>query len=302
MNATATNVGFPRRRLRTSVFTAALTLVTAVGCWEEVRYNPSQEPIQQPSEPVVLHDETPSEQLPSVAPSVAPSAAQLFAEEPNDEEDPLWDGLESVKAAPTPAEPAPPAEIDWPEVEQETTAIPTPADPRTALAAWRMASKWSLAVGVYGKGWQADRYGDMWQQADYAAQLLKVQLPPLPENVAADELLSTATNLLLEEAGPQLAEAVGAEHSAGHRALCNLAIKTHALLLTYTPTGTPTGSELESLVAAIRQSAEDSPLPERLWRPFLESLDAGADFQDVKRAIFELHKRATAYLGDLISP
>ncbi len=287
------------------MFAAALTLVTAVGCWEEVRYNPSQEPIQQPSEPVVLHDETPREQLapapniaPSVAPSVAPSAAQLFAEEPNDEEDPLGDGLGSVKVASTPAEPTHPASIDLPDVEHETAAIPTPADPRTALAAWRMASKWSLAVGVYGKGWQADRYGDMWQQADYAAQLLKVQLPPLPENVAADELLSTATTLLLEEAGPQLAEAVGAKHSAGHRALCNLAIKTHALLLIYTPTG----SELESLVAAIRQSAEDSPLPERLWRPFLESLDAGADFQDVKRAIFELHKRATAYLGDLISP
>ncbi len=277
------------------MFVAALTLVTAVGCWEEVRYNPSQEPIQQPSEPVVLHDETPREQL-APAPSVAPSAAQLFAEEPNDEEDPLRDGLGSEEA--TPAEPAPTAIIDLPDVEHETAAIPTPADPRTALAAWRMASKWSLAVGVYGKGWQADRYGDMWQQADYAAQLLKVQLPPLPENVAADELLSTATTLLLEEAGPQLAEAVGAEHSAGHRALCNLAIKTHALLLIYTPTG----SELESLVTAIRQSAEDSPLPERLWRPFLESLDAGADFQDVKRAIFELHNRATAYLGDLISP
>ncbi len=297
MNATATNVGFPRRRLQTSVFATALTLVTTVGCWEEVRYNPSQEPIQQPSEPVVLPDETPREQL-APAPSVAPSAAQLFAEEPNDEEDPLRDGSETVKAAPTPAEPAPLARIDSPDVEHETAAIPTPADPRTALAAWRMASKWSLAVGVYGKGWQADRYGDMWQQADYAAQLLKVQLPPLPENVAADELLSTATSLLLEEAGPQLAEAVGAEHSAGHRALCNLAIKTHALLLIYTPTD----SELESLVAAIRQSAEDSPLPERLWRPFLESLDAGADFQEVKQAIFELHKRATAYLGDLISP
>lgn len=288
------------------MFAAMLALMTAVGCWQEIRYEPTQEANESPSRPVVAQDETSTEQT---APE--PSAEQLFVEETPvtppeetpDEEDPLWDSQGSEAAAPTPAEPAPSADLDWldeqPEEElPEVVAIPTPADPRTALAAWRMASKWSLAVGVYGKGWPADRYGEMWQQADFAAQLLRVELPPLPENVSADELLSEATTLLLEESGPQLAEAVGVEHSAGHRALCDLAIKTHALLLIYTPNG----EHLEPLVTAIRQAAEDSPLPERLWEPIVQTIDAGDDFPDVKRAVFELHDQATDYLGDLVSP
>jgi hypothetical protein len=175
---------------------------------------------------------------------------------------------------------------------------PTPADPRTALAAWRMASKWSLAAGGFGNGRPSDHYADVWQQAEFAAQLLRVPLPALPEDVATEELLSAATNFLLEVSGPQLAEAVGVEHSAAHRALCDLAIKTHALLLIYTPHG----SKQEPLIAAIRQAAEASPLPEQLWKPVLDSFDAGADFQEVKRAIFELHAQATQYLGDLVAP
>jgi hypothetical protein len=307
MNTQATHIGFPRARSRISAFAAALALMTSVGCWQEIRYDPSQDPSEPPARPVVLSDETPTEQ-----PAAAPSAEQLFADKPveekPDQEEPLWDGMVSETASATSTEPAPPAELDWPdespeeespEVEQpEIAAVPTPADPRTALAAWRMASKWSLAVGVFGKGWPADRYVDMWQQAEFAAQLLQVPLPALPENVAINEQLSAATTLLLEESGPQLAEAVGVEHSATHRALCDLAIKTHALLLIYTPNG----GEQKPLVAAIRQAAEDSPLPERMWKPVVDSLDAGADFQEAKRAIFELHNQAAKYLGDLVAP
>jgi hypothetical protein len=322
MNAQATHIGFPCARSRISAFAAALALITSVGCWQEIRYDPSQEPSEPPARPVGLSDETPTEQ-----PAAAPSAKQLFAGEPGeekpDQEQPLWDGMESETASVTSTEPAPPAVLDWPdespeeespeeespveespveespeEEQPEIAAVPTPADPRTALAAWRMASKWSLAVGVFGKGWPADRYVDMWQQAEFAAQLLRVPLPALPENVAIDEQLSAATTLLLEESGPQLAEAVGAEHSATHRALCDLAIKTHALLLIYTPNG----SQQKPLIVAIRQAAEDSPLPERLWKPVVDLLDAGADFQEAKRAIFELHNRAAKYLGDLVAP
>ena len=71
-----------------------------------------------------------------------------------------------------------------------------------ASPAWRMASKWSLAVGVYGKGWQANRYADIWQQADYAARILSVQLPVLPEDVPTDEVLSSATTSMLPSSGP----------------------------------------------------------------------------------------------------
>lgn len=316
MNAALQQADSPGPRLGTFVL-AALTLVTAVGCWQEVHYDPSREPSPPPSVSAVVRDETPSEQLRSTS-AEGPSATQLFADDeietpPGDEatatqvtpspekqpkDDPLWDGLETEEVVATSVEPAPPAEIDWPkQQQQQPVAAPAAPDYRTALAAWRMASKWSLAVGIFGKGWPAERYEDVWQQADYAAQILDVQLPPLPKDVAAEDVLAQATTMLLEEAGPLLADSVGTEHGIAQRALCDLAIKTHALLLFYTPTD----SELEPFIAEIRQAGEDSPLPERLWQPLLDSLNAGNDFQEVKQAVFELHDQATDYLGERAS-
>ena len=277
MTSLAKQVGSPCRRVFACA--TAFTLLATVGCWEEIRYNPSQKPVKSPSEPVVLRSESPREVL--AAP--APSADELFAGEHDGET-----ASAGNVVAPTP------------EVEESSDDTDPPGsalDVGTALDAWQLASKWSLAVGIYGKGFAADRYGELWEQADDAAQFMEVELPPLPQDVAADDLLATALTMLLENAGPELAAAVGARHSAQHRALCDLAIKTHALLLIYTPDG----AEVKSLIAAIRRSAEDSALPEELWTPLIELLDARAEFTDVKRAIFQLHEQAAEHLGDAVA-
>ena len=304
MNGLATRIEFPPNRLRIWALAAAMACSTTTGCWQEIRYNPIDEPIDSPSQPVVLREENPPEQSPP------PSAEQLFVDEKpaapaeqQPEEESMWVGLESELPAATPNKPAPPAEIEWLDEtsengQREIVANPTRTDPRTALAAWRVGSKWSLAVGVYGIGKQSDRYGDIWKQADSAAQSLGIQLPPLPEYVAQEDLLSAATDSLLGDSSVQLTDAVSNEHSDMHRALCDLAIKTHALLLIYSPDN----SDLETLLAEIRQAAEDSALPERLWQPVLESLEEIADFQDVKRAVFELHDKATDYLTEQVGP
>jgi hypothetical protein len=313
MNTRSTQFGLAHCSAPTAAFAAALLLLSAVGCWQEIRYDPSQEQSEVPAKEVVQIEEVPTEQ-----PTSAPTAEQLFADKPAnqepdlgqepDQEKPLWNGLESDSASATSAEPAPPAALDWEddppqEKQPEPAAAPTPADPRTALAAWRMASKWSLAVGGFGNGRPAEQYDDLLKQANFAAQLLQVQLPPLPEqpspaNRTEEMLLAAATDLLLDGSGPQLAKAVGTEHSDMHRALCDLAIKTHALLLIYKSHG----SQQPPLVEEIRLAAKASPLPERLWKPVLESLDAGADFQEVKKSVFGLHAEATQYLGDLVAP
>jgi len=275
---------------------------TTVGCWQEIRYNPIDEPIDSPSQPVVLREEIPPEQSPP------PSAEQLFVhEEPvapdvrEPEEDSPWVGLESDIPSAVPNKPAPPAEIEWVDEpsengQPEIAANPTLADPRTALAAWRVGSKWSLAVALYGIDKQPDRYGKIWKQADSAAQFLGVQLSALPEYVVQGDLLSTATDSLLGDSSTQLTDAVAAEHSGTHRALSDLAIKTNALLLIYSPNY----PDLGTLLAEIRQAAEESTLPKRLWQPVIESLDEGADFQDVKRAVFELHDKASDYLTEQV--
>lgn len=257
----------------------ALVLLALPGCWQEVHYRPSAEPVQPPSEPVVLKSEKPREEF-REAPAEEdtlpmPTADELFAEEEIGEDTSVQPEL-----APAP-EPAP------------AFAEPEPApDLTTALAAWRMASKWSLAVGIYGKGYGAERYGDLWQQAERNADELHMALMS-PEGLPAKDREATAISILLDEAGPQLVAELG-DLSAQHRSLCDLAIKTHALLLIYTPDNW----ELKPLIAAIRLSAENSSLPEGSWQPLVELLDARADFADVKRAVFQLHRDAEAYLAE----
>jgi hypothetical protein len=304
MTALPKHIGSSRRRA--CVCASAITLLATLGCWDEIRYNPTDQPTKAPSEPVVLHGEVSRGELTPPA----PSAHELFAGEQagetasnsaaiaptpkvetktSGEEDPLWSALDSAAETPAVAEPAPPAEL-----ESENQPPPEePVDERIALAAWQLASKWSLAVGIYGKGYAADRYGDSWEQADAAAKLLEVELSPLPPAVAAADRLTTATSMLLDNEGPELAVEVGRRHSAQDRALCDLAIKTHALLLIYTPDG----GEVKSQIAAIRRSADASTLPEDLWAPLVELLDSRAEYQDVKRAVFQLHAQAADYLS-----
>ena len=139
-----------------------VTMVTTAGCWQEIHYEPSQEPSGPSRQPVVLRNETPSE-----LPATTPSADELFAEEsppvpieqPREEEkkDPLWVGMDAKPTDPTDTGPAPPAEIEWlhddPEDQpKEPEATPPSVDPRLALAAWRMGSKWSLAIGGFRQG------------------------------------------------------------------------------------------------------------------------------------------------------
>ncbi len=286
---------------------SAIALLATVGCWDEIPYNPRREPVKPPSKPVILRSETPHEEL--AAP--APSAGELFAGEEGGEtasvrasvapvpeveattvdENPLWSELIAGEETPAVPEPAPPAtiELEGPELAP---------DQRTELAAWRLASKWSLAVGIYGKGYGADRYGDVWAKAEREAKALGVVLPPVPQDVAAEDLVATAATMLLEEAGPELVAEVGRRHSPQYQALCDLAIKTHGLLLIYTPDS----REVKPLIGAIRLSAENSELPAELWTPLVYLLDARAEFPDIKRAVFLLHKQAEEHLDQLAAP
>jgi len=94
-------------------------------------------------------------------------------------------------------------------------------------------------------------------------------------------------------AGPRLASTLSKQHGAEHAALAELATKTHVLLLSYTPSST----RLEPVIASVRQAAQQSRLPETVWKELVELLAARAEFKPVKASIFQLHQRATAYLS-----
>jgi len=274
----------------------ALLLITCTGCWEEIRYDPDkfQASTRQQDQANVPAQPEPRLLLPSPTVEGPPSSDALPTTPPTDSTSdtpigPSWDVLKLDDPPQSVAQPAPPAELDLPANEP-----PADVPARTSLAVWRMSSQWSLAVAIYAKGLAAVRYGDALDQAVEAAKLLQVELPALPEPVGTAPLQSMVIVYLLEEAGPRLASQVDERLAADHAALVELAVKTHGLLLVYSPHDT----ELGPVVTAIGQAAESSSLPEALWLPLLELLDQRAEFKEVKRAVFQLHEQVESYLND----
>jgi len=279
-----------------------------LGCWEEVHFQSDRAAPATQKVPVVTNDQPSAQRGEPLADSEALSGD---AESPAAVEEPTADEplLEEVAELP-PEQTNETAVVGKAETEAESLDLfgeevlseevlpeevlpDNDAPARTALATWQMCSKWSMAVALQAKGRDMDSFGERLEQAKYGARLLEVQLPELPTHEQGVDRLAANLVYLLEDAGPQLADELNQRYDGEHASLAELATKTHILLLSYTPTST----RLMPVVTAIRQAAESSGLPESVWRELIDLLEARADFSEVKAAIFQLHKEATAYLG-----
>ena len=237
--------------------------LSCTGCWEEVHFEPSKDATPATQKAVELNDKRPVDQ-----PTPEPKA--------------LLDEVEPM--------PIPDASSREETVLEETTSwLPS----RTAPATWQMSSQWSMAVALQAKGRDEESFAERIKQAETGAQLLEVSLPVLTTHGEGADRLSANLVFLLEDAGPRLVGELNQSYDANHAALAELAIKTHVLLLNYTPAS----PRLAPVIAAIRQAAESSGLPESVWLELVELLEGRAEFPDVKAAIFQLHQRATEHLG-----
>ncbi len=287
-------------------------LVACVGCWEEIRYDPSKVPISPPQSPLPQNqeepevaptptvpeqpvaEETPAEQE-EMAPAlpVAEAPQERVPDSPVPKDDLAW--LDATAEVEAPAEVTPVEASGEKPIAME--AEPTPAAlSRTAIAVWRMSSKWSLAAAYFAKGLGADRYGDSLAQAKYAAELMNIELPDFSELSDDAQRQAAIALILIEGAGSRLAESVAENHSEYHAALADLAIKTHALLLVYTPRN----EDLAGILTTIRASAEKSALPAEIWLPLVELLEQRESFREVKQAVFRLHERVAAHLSGMV--
>ncbi len=291
-----------------------MTLLVSAGCWDEVHYIPSEPTVT----PAVVDE---SNSMTEVVSAEQPLENNIAAEEPAEPTtDELFGGEDStvVPEEPT-AEITPPIteevseEIVEPQTEtavEETTADIFASDEesapeespvaevdvmrpsRTALAAWRMSSRWSLAAAIYAKGQGVDRYSDLLKQANFAAELVNGKLPEFPTSENSD-LEATVIGYLLESGTKQLADPLGEKLSPQYAALAELAAKTNVLLLVYTPKS----QQLERLVIEIRQAAEASGLPPELWSELVAMLERREPFAAVKQQVLAMHTAVGDYLA-----
>jgi hypothetical protein len=158
---------------------------------------------------------------------------------------------------------------------------------------WEAASKWSLAAAISAKGMNADRYQSILDEAVVAAAKVDVALPPLPSTTDAGELEATVIEGLRGESAVALTNAIANRFGADEAAVADLAIRSHLLLLTYSPRSGDALLQAE----ALRRAAEASGLPAETWTPLVKLLDERAPFVDVRQAVFAQDKRIESALA-----
>ncbi len=273
-------------RLTRIVRYTGLALLTAVGgsitgCWEEVHYEPSK------TEQVTdrgARDGSPTSQ--PVDPPMKPPSA-LLPESP-----PMVETGETETSGAT---------IAGETVAGETVDAPKPS--RVAQASWQLGSQWSLGAALYAKGMPAERYEPSLEQAASAAQWLHLEFTPLPQVGASQDPVSEVMTYLLDDQGPGLAEKLDEQFDAHHGALMELAIRSHMLLLVYSPRNMAQGKGLldkeqfQAWIDRLAELADRSRLPEPVWSPLLEGLRKQAPYAEVKRAVLKLHQQVAEDLA-----
>lgn len=292
-----------------------LALALCPGCWQEVTYVPSE-----PTKTTLVSNTTTIVEEPSIESTPSETSipaevtsTELFAPkpEPTTEPEPTQVEAEFSDLQPEPGTPSLPVSAEFPtttdnsaEVEAaweneapaaeviETPEVEILPPSRTALATWRMSSRWSLAAAIYAKGQPVESYRDLLDQATYAAGLIDMELPQFP-TAASEELQKFVASYLLHEGSEQFADELRGEYPIEYAALAEFAIRTNALLLIYTPKS----NQLDSVVESIRTAVTNSGLPAEYWEKLIGMLDRREPFADVKAEILAMHASICDYLS-----
>jgi hypothetical protein len=316
------------RRIRSprgiSLGLALAALLACGGCWEEIHYvpkpggvQPTGETAEQPAEetaPAAVAESVATEPISIQEPAVvAPVAVDPPVEEaetsPSPEADELFssEGPAEIAAASAETPPVDGSILPTPDglaadLEQAESGEGEDAGGETPrLAAteaerrlvWEAASKWSLAAAIAAKGLEVGRYQPILDEALTAAAKLEVELPPLPTTAQASELEAAVIEGLRGESGVALTNAVAHRFGPAEAAAADLAIRSHLLLLTYSPRSGDALLQAE----ALRRAAEASGLPAETWTPLVTLVDERAPFVEVRQAVFEQSKRVADHLG-----
>jgi hypothetical protein len=191
--------------------------------------------------------------------------------------------------------PTPPEEtMDQPPTTGDTATEPTVvATPEQRRLVWRAASKWSLAAAIHAKGLDASRYEPILAEAAAATRELGIELPPLPTASQPGDREGAVIEGLRGESAVTLMNALANQFGPAESAAADLAIRSHMLLLTYSPRS----ADAEMQVEALRRAGEASDISSEAWAPLVELLEQRAPFVDVRQAVFDLDRRATAFLS-----
>ena len=170
---------------------------------------------------------------------------------------------------------------------------PAPAS-GTRQVAWDLGTDLGLAAIGHASGAPKASVASVLAKAKKLAATIPVDVPELPVKTG-DKAKDSAASIqyLITEAGEPIGKALRARHDVAHVALFEMAAKSQLLLLLYAP-----GDSLgPSLVSVIKRNAPRADLPESLWMPVADKVQAGAPFAEVKAAVTRMHADVSKYLA-----
>jgi hypothetical protein len=157
----------------------------------------------------------------------------------------------------------------------------------TKGGAWLLGDNLSLAALLYNQGAADDMMDRFLSKAKKIADIFNIEVKPFPAK-DSDSAKASADiiHYLIAGDGAQIGVALTKKYDEAHGILFEVAVKSNLLILLYGP-----GESLGRSIAEVIKSRLDSiQLPERLWSNVVTLINNGASQDDVKEAVFKMHK------------
>ena len=190
------------------------------------------------------------------------------------------------------SEPARPASVDTSVTNGNSATSTTNLPANGKAVAWELGNKLSLAALLYDMN--GTENSDSFKKAKTLAATMDAQVPPFPAktgNKAEDG--AAIVSYLLNEAGKPIIQKIKEKHGAEHGQLFEMSLKSNLLLMLYGPGE----SEAIAIGGVIKRKGTRLNLPQNLWQPVVDKVEAGAPYADVKDAIFKMQRDVGEYLA-----
>lgn len=160
-------------------------------------------------------------------------------------------------------------------------------DNTTKGGAWLLGDNLSLAALLYNQSAPSDMVDRFLDKAKKLADIFEIEIKPFPARAAdSAEASADIIHYLIAGDGAQVGVALAQKFDDEHGILFEVAVKSNLLILLYAP-----GDDLGHSVADVIQKRLGSiNLPSRLWQPVVDLVNKGGTADEVKEAVFKMHK------------
>jgi hypothetical protein len=167
------------------------------------------------------------------------------------------------------------------------------ASKSTQQVAWDLGDTLSLAAVGHGEDIAPATVNSLFVKAKGNAKQLNMTLPDLPVKTG-DKIKNKASALqyMLNIAGKPIGETLKTQYNLEHALLFELSLKSNVLLMMYGPGESTT----QAIANVIKTRSERLGLPPNMMANLLRLIEAGADYSEVKPALFQMHRDVANHL------